>query len=171
MGDPLQCAICQAPATVHLTRIVDGKIHKMHLCEHCAGNSGAVEEPVFKLAEMLSDAQKESAPAEPGGPVCPGCGMSEAEFRKRARFGCVHCYDLFADNLRDLLPRIQPGLAHSGKHPAGARIHAARAELERRRDDLRKAVEAENYRAAADARDAIAALRTEIASLDAAARP
>lgn len=167
MGDPLLCAICQAPATVHLTRIADGKIHKVHLCEHCAGNTGAAEQPVMQLAGLLADSAMQAGAAAPAsGPVCPECGLSEAEFVKRARFGCVHCYALFAGPLRAMLPRIQPGTTHTGKHPEGARIHAARAELARRRDELRRAVKAEDYERAAAARDAVRTLEAEIAGLE-----
>ncbi len=170
MGDPLHCAICQAPATVHLTRIADGKIHKVHLCEHCAGHHGPAghgqaENPLPELAGLLAELRQ--APAAPAvGAVCPECGLSEADLRKKARLGCAHCYPLFASGVQAMLPRIQPGLTHTGKHPAGARIHAARAELTRRRDALRRAVKAEHYEAAAAARDAIASLEAEIASLE-----
>lgn len=171
MADPLHCAVCQAPATVHLTQIAQGKIHKVHLCECCAAKGGALEAPVFQLAELLG--LPVPKPGEPdvaaAGMTCPECGQSEAEFKKHARFGCVHCYDLFADNLRAMLPRIQSGRTHGGKHPARARIHAARSELARRKDDLKRAVKTEDYLAAAAARDAIKALETEIAGLEQAA--
>lgn len=168
MGDPLHCAVCQAPATVHLTQIAQGKIHKVHLCEGCAAKGGALEAPVFQLAELLG--LPSGLPDAPGnahaGMSCPECGQSEAEFKKTARFGCVHCYDLFADNLRGMLPRIQPGLTHGGKHPARARIHAARAELVRSKEELKRAIKAEKYEAAAIARDTVKNLEAEISALE-----
>lgn len=168
MADPLHCAVCQAPATVHLTQIAHGKVHKVHLCEGCAAKGGALEAPVFQLAELLGLPKPDSVEIteHASGMACPECGTTDAEFKKTARFGCAHCYDLFADTVTALLPRIQPGRTHGGKHPAGARIHAARAELARRKDDLKRAVKAENYEAAARTRDAVKALETEIAGLE-----
>lgn len=170
MADPLHCAVCQAPATVHLTQIAHGKIHKVHLCEGCAAKGGALEAPIFQLAELLGLPKPDSTGnmENSSGMTCPECGTTEAEFKKTARFGCAHCYDLFSDTVTALLPRIQPGRTHGGKHPAGARIHAARAELVRRKDELKRAVKAENYEAAALARDAVRALETEILGLESA---
>lgn len=168
MGDPLHCAVCQAPATVHLTQIAHGKIHKVHLCEGCATKGGALEAPVFQLAELLGlpTAHPDAPKGAQAGMACPECGQTEAEFKKTARFGCVHCYDLFSDNLRGMLPRIQPGVTHAGKHPARARIHAARAELLRSRDELNRAIKAEKYETAAIARDTVKTLEEEIAALE-----
>jgi protein arginine kinase activator len=164
MADPLHCAVCQAPATVHLTQIAQGAVSKIHLCECCAAKGGALEAPVFQLAGLLGIHAGHAA--RPAGDIaCPECGLTDAEFKKTARFGCVHCYDLFSDNLAALLPRIQPGRTHGGKHPAGARVHAARSELIRRKEELKRAVTAENYEAAARTRDIMKALDDEIAAL------
>lgn len=170
MSDTLHCAICNAPATVHLTQIAQGKVTKVHLCEACAAKGGVTEAPVLNLKDLMGGAPSgESAAAKPGGSSisCPSCGMTEAEFNKTARLGCVHCYDLFADNLAALLPRIQSGVTHGGKHPAGAHLHAVRARLVKSRDELQKAVDDEKYEVAAKLRDTIAALEKELEALTA----
>lgn len=161
MSDPHLCQYCQAPATVHLTQIMDAKVIKVHLCESCAAKGAVAESPVFKLAEMLSG-KPDDAPGEPAGPVCPDCGLSEATFRKTSRLGCATCYTVFSETIAALLPGIQPALTHRGKHPAGARVHALRAELDRSRAELQAAVKAERYEDAARLRDRILELDTEI---------
>jgi len=171
MSDSLHCAICKAPATVHLTQIAQGNVTKVHLCEACAAKGGVTEAPVLNLKEILGVAfapgESASKPAGPG-IACPECGMTEAEFNKTARLGCAHCYDLFADNLTALLPRIQSGVTHGGKHPAGARIHTVRAALARLREELQKAVNEEKYERAAKLRDNVVALEKELETLVAA---
>jgi protein arginine kinase activator len=36
MASNLKCDLCAKPATVHLTQIVNNKVHKVDLCEACA---------------------------------------------------------------------------------------------------------------------------------------
>lgn len=40
MSKPLQCSVCDAVATVHLTQITQGKVNKVHYCEACANKGG-----------------------------------------------------------------------------------------------------------------------------------
>ena len=137
------------------------------MCEACAAKSGVTEAPILNLMEIMTGVKPDADTPAPAGTeiACPECGLTESEFKKTARFGCAHCYDLFSDNLKALLPRIQAGVTHGGKHPCGARIHAARAELSRKRDELQKAVNTENYELAASLRDAVAVLEKEIEAL------
>ncbi len=160
MSDPLPCRSCQAPATVHLTQIMDGKVIKVHLCEACAAQGGAADAPIFHLAELLA-AQKHAADPAESGLVCPECGQTEAAFAKHTRFGCVTCYTVFSEKLAALLPRIQPAVEHTGKHPATSRHHAVRAELRRTREALAAAVKAEAYEDAGRLRDRIRELEAE----------
>lgn len=161
MSDSLPCQVCQAPATVHLTQIMDGKVLKVHMCESCAAQGGATDAPVFKLAELLAPKKPAGATDTPAGLTCPDCGQTETAFAKHARFGCVTCYTVFSEQLAGLLPRIQPAAEHTGKHPAGARIHAARAELRRAREALAAAIKSERYEDAGRLRDRIRELETE----------
>ena len=160
--DSLPCQHCQAPATVHLTQIMDGKILKVHLCEACAAKGGAAEAPVFQLAELLSAKPGEPDTAENTGLVCPDCGHTESAFRKHSRFGCATCYTVFSEHLAAILPRIQPAFAHAGKHPASHRTHAVRSEIDRARRELADAVKSERYEDAGRLRDRIRELETQI---------
>ena len=36
MANPIKCSLCGKPATVHLTQIINNKVHKVDLCEACA---------------------------------------------------------------------------------------------------------------------------------------
>lgn len=127
MPENFQCMICGAPATVHLTRIIDGKIYKMHLCEKCAASGKFSELPLLKFTEMLKKAlaaggknPDEAVPvskvdaAQKAKKTCAVCGMTDIEFEQRKLFGCAHCYETFAEEFNALLPRIQRGKEYCG---------------------------------------------------------
>lgn len=175
MSEQYKCDICGAPATVHLTQIVDGKIHKVHLCEKCAAKSKVAELPILKFTEMLAKtliggkkdtdelASTESVGRE-AGKVCPVCGMTDLVFGKKHLFGCAHCYEVFSEEMTELLPKIQRGRQYRGD--AGTRTASKKssvkkgtsAELERLRLRLKDAVKNEDYVLAAKLRDEMHAL-------------
>ena len=176
MSEQYKCDICGAPATVHLTQIVDGKIHKVHLCEKCAAKSKVAELPILKFTEMLAKtligggkkaaeelASTEAVGREPG-KVCPVCGMTDLVFEKKHLFGCAHCYEVFSEEMTELLPKIQRGRQYRGD--AGTRTASkktsakkdAPAELEHLRLRLKDAVKNEDYALAAKLRDEMRAL-------------
>src|ERR1700685_1668862 len=53
MSNPLKCDLCSKPATVHLTQILDNKVHKVDLCEDCAQEKGVTDPSGFSLADLL----------------------------------------------------------------------------------------------------------------------
>ena len=53
MANPLKCDLCSKPATVHLTQIVNNKVHKVDLCETCAQAKGVTDPSGFSLADLL----------------------------------------------------------------------------------------------------------------------
>ena len=53
MANSLKCDLCAKPATVHLTQIVNNKIHKVDLCEACAQAKGVTDPSGFSLADLL----------------------------------------------------------------------------------------------------------------------
>ena len=52
MANSLKCDLCSKPATVHLTQIVNNKIHKVDLCEACAQAKGVTDPSGFSLADL-----------------------------------------------------------------------------------------------------------------------
>lgn len=160
------CSICQKnEAKVHLTQIVDDKMQKVDLCEECSKAKGVTDPAGFELADLLlglaaaPDTEPRPAP-KPGELVCPGCGLSQADFKKSGRFGCPRCYGAFAEGLPAMLKTMHRGLRHTGKVPRAARPRRDPAELLRQLTKrLEKAVQAEDFEQAAQLRDQIRALR------------
>lgn len=161
MSKDIQCDSCQNPATVHLTQILNGKVHKVDLCETCAQKLGVTSPDGFSVADLLSKNILKEDEEEVSG-SCEVCGCTKAQFKKSGRFGCSSCYESFSDLLSPMLKSMHRSTEHVGKVP-----HIA---LERRQfldqltqleNDLRDAVETENYERAAELRDEINVLKAK----------
>ncbi len=155
----MKCQICDNPATVHLTDIVNKKKRELHLCERCARERNLIPEqpgPQIDLKALLNlltnpfpqagDAHPTTA--EPVATACEVCGMTVAEFKATGRLGCPHDYESLRSTLEPLLERIHRGLAHVGKAPRAVRIRDWKKQLH-------AAVAAEDYEEAARLRDLI----------------
>jgi protein arginine kinase activator len=172
-------------ATIHLVMEEgSGQKRAIHLCLSCAlksGGGGGLPLPPGQLAEVLKQfgekiggplaealkaAEPEPPPPEPPlSAVCPDCGTSDADFRRRQQVGCATCYQVFAEAIQALLPGLHPkGTRHRGRGPLGtgtgdSREHQLR--LRRLRQQLAAAVAAEAYERASQFRDEIQRLEQE----------
>lgn len=154
----MQCDVCQAKeATIFLTRIVEGKMQKINLCEACHKEKKVDDPTGYDLGELLlglgtaQDLERSSSGAK-----CPVCGFTQADFKKTVRLGCSACYDVFAEGMVAMLKNMHKGSEHVGKAPAiylKTRQHDAR--LQHLQGSLDQAVAAEEYEKAADLRDQI----------------
>lgn len=168
MASPLKCDLCGKPATVHLTQIVNGKMHKVDLCEACAQAKGVTDPGGFSLADLLLKASLNPEAGEGGadggsaGSTCPACGFTPADFKKHGRFGCPQCYRTFGGLVTPMLENMHKGTRHAGKVPA--RALERRSLLERVSEletGLAEAVKTERYEDAARLRDELAEARRQ----------
>ncbi|MBI4542625.1 MAG: UvrB/UvrC motif-containing protein [Gemmatimonadetes bacterium] len=164
------CEHCrERDAVVHLTQIVDNAVTTTHLCEPCAAAKG-VETGAgvakFPLGDFLATLGK-SGPAEQaeaGSDIpCRFCGATLRDFRQSGRLGCARCYASFDAHLRDLLRRLHGSSQHVGEmYRLSSAAAPAESETQRRlgdlREQLRRAVDAENFELAAELRDRIRVL-------------
>lgn len=154
----MKCQVCgDRDATVHLTDVILGE--EVHLCDKCAEEQGAVM-PTISVSSVLSsliEQHQAEMEDELEGVVCPMCGMTHSEIRKRGKVGCARCYEIFAKSLMPFLERIQGSSEHRGKAPR----HLARGDVEVRRkllqlkQRLKIAVMEEDYELAVTLRDEI----------------
>ncbi|MDE2141648.1 MAG: hypothetical protein KGJ84_04480 [Elusimicrobia bacterium] len=109
------CQSCaQREAAVLLSTVVNNHVSKTALCATCAAELPA-QTALDALASALAGL---SARARAQHSRCHGCRTSFADFRATGRFGCPQCYDHFAAQVRDLLPRVHAGAYHHrGKTP------------------------------------------------------
>lgn len=159
MANPLKCDLCSKPATVHLTQIVNSKVHKVDLCEACAQAKGVTDPQGFSLADLLLKSTTE-AELIPGAGQCPRCGYGHNDFKKQGRFGCPDCYQTFSNLLEPMLEGMHKGSSHAGKVP---RKVLDRKSLSEKITDLESrlgvAIKAERYEEAAQLRDEISEIR------------
>lgn len=171
MASPLKCDLCGKPATVHLTQIVNSKMHKVDLCEACAQAKGVTDPGGFSLADLLLKASlNPEAVAGPsgsssGGAECPACGFTPSDFKKHGRFGCPQCYRTFEGMVGPMLDNMHKGTRHVGKVPVKALERRTLLErLGELESDLAEAIKTERYEDAARLRDELAELRRQAAA-------
>ncbi len=161
MAKALKCDLCDNQATVHLTQILNNKVHKVDLCESCAEQKGVTDPNGFSLADLLIKSTGGEPAHEDSALKCPGCGYTQAQFRKTGRLGCPDCYPHFRKTIETILANMHKGVSHCGKVPANARAQISRREeIQRLEGELKKAVAAERYEDAAEYRDQIQAVKS-----------
>jgi protein arginine kinase activator len=167
----MRCEKCAKPATFHITDIVEkGKHREFHFCDEHARQHLApptdetAEQPISELAKKLVQSGqgpgREPSPADKQ--VCPICQITFLEFRNSGRLGCPYDYEVFRDELMPLLENIHGETRHSGKVPRRApRNTQQQTTLIQLRNELKRAVAAENYETAARLRDQIKGIELE----------
>src|SRR5476651_1426888 len=165
----MNCDVCKSnEASVFLTQIVDGKMQKVNLCDSCSKAKGVDDPTGFALADLLLGLGAAQEIERAGGGTaqrCPGCGFSQADFKKTGRLGCAQCYETFGEGLSSLLKAMHKGTHHTGKVPARIARHLERENaLKTLQRDLQKAVADENYETAAQIRDQLRTLETAVES-------
>ena len=155
MANPLKCDLCAKPATVHLTQIVNNKVHKVDLCEACAQAKGVTDPSGFSLADLLLKASLNPEPSV-AGVRCEQCGFTQGDFKKHGRFGCPQCYETFKGIVEPMLDNMHKGTTHTGKVPHRALERKSLYDrLTKLELDLTEAVKTERYEDAARTRDEI----------------
>ena len=117
MPDGHRCMKCDKQATHKITKIVDGKVHDIFLCdEHAAAFSPYLKQTQqhqAHLVELLQQILKQQQDLATTGETsqgadatCPNCGLNFSAYRKTLLLGCSDCYDAFADQLATDLRRM-----------------------------------------------------------------
>jgi protein arginine kinase activator len=161
MGNELTCKFCEKVATVHLTQIINNKIHKVDLCESCAQQKGVSDPEGYSLAEMLLQSNLEAGKDEKQ-LHCSACGYTTSDFRRTGRLGCSECYTIFSPLLEPVLEDMHAGLKHVGKVPAHAvNRQSYGLQLQNLKAALAHAIEREEYEQAAQYRDQLKELESQ----------
>jgi protein arginine kinase activator len=123
----------------------------------------------FPLAEILSSMAAASPSPSKAKPeeelVCPGCSMSFDEFTRQGRFGCGECYKAFRSRLEPIMRKIHGASLHRGRVPVPVSAESDDIlpmpvkEEQRLEEELRKAINSEEFERAAEIRDKLKALK------------
>lgn len=176
------CQNCgKKEANIRYTQIVNGVKKEMALCEDCAQKLGIHHELDFHLpvdfpsllGEFLGEFEEPgllSGMTKTKPLTCDTCGMTFDEFTSLGKFGCDHCYDVFADRIDPILKNIQGSNRHIGrkgklienkeriakeqtkKEPVKEQ---KKSKLETLQEELKQAIKEERYEDAAKIRDEI----------------
>lgn len=165
----MKCENCgKNEASVHFTQIRDNKKNEMHLCKECAKSKGfhnPLEDMPFPLAEFLTSmVQPGEAKSDPiARLVCSECGMRFVDFSRVGRFGCGHCYTAFRAPLEDLFRKIHGATRHRGRTAPRLDVSTQSTVEEevRLKEELRRAIEREEFELAAELRDRLMHLPTD----------
>jgi protein arginine kinase activator len=163
------CQDCgKKEATVHLAQVVNDEKVELHLCRECAEKRRfhtPFEGVPFPLAEFLASMLDQSLikkPSKVSDTKCPTCGMYFSDFSKTGRLGCGNCYATFRVQFNDLLRKIHGSTQHRGKVPymPGDVMKPLREER-KLHEELKKAIDEEDFEKAARLRDRIKALSSK----------
>lgn len=167
------CQAChEREAVVRLTQIVGDDVTTVHLCSKCAAargietDAGVAQTPLGAFLAAMGKGAAPAASTSADGETCPGCGATLHDFRTSGRVGCAQCWTTFERPLRDLLRRLNGATRHTGEPYRPANVSdLSPAELQQRdrdelREELRRAIEAEQFERAAELRDQLRVLDT-----------
>jgi protein arginine kinase activator len=161
------CDNCrERDAVINLTQVEHDSKVTLHLCEQCAQQKGVetggaiLKSPLANLIGSMTKGATSVLPSPADGLRCPSCGSTLKDFRDSGRLGCADCYGSFDTHLRDLLRRLHGSSQHVGERYAspGGQGSDPRAQLLELKDQLRRAVDSENFELAAELRDRIKVL-------------
>ncbi len=151
-------------ATVHLRRIINGETAQTHLCSRCAAAMGYSRgfSPLGLGFVGLLDGLFGDMPlniASSRAVRCEKCGCSFDDIVKNGRVGCPECYKLFYDKISSVVKKAHGSAVYAGdiKKTAAAGQNAE-DRLSMLKQELKKAVEDENFEYAVKLRDAIRAM-------------
>ena len=158
------CQNCKRnDAGVHLKRIVGGESAEIHLCSVCAAALGVRDavtgfSPFGDMLENLSGAGNMRSANRVL--RCETCGFSFEDIARTGLPGCPDCYRVFTVKLRPTIGKIHGRAVFKGKTPEkydSPKVNGS--EIAVLREQLQKAVEAEDYETAALLRDRIRQLQ------------
>ena len=161
------CDSCkERDAVINLTQVEHDSKVTLHLCEPCAQAKGVetgvavLKSPLGGFITAMGKGATSVLPTPADGLRCPSCGATLKDFKESGRLGCAQCYQAFEVHLRDLLRRLHGSSQHVGERYVAPGEAAAdpRRKLLELKEQLRRAVDNENFELAAELRDRIRVL-------------
>lgn len=163
----MMCQSCgQNTATTHIKTVINGQLTETHLCSQCAAKQGHMLGEWNGFGSLLGGLL--TGTPETREKRCPGCGASFRQISQSGKIGCAECYDTFRSQLIPVIERIHGSAKHKGKVPGGYALRVQEehrqlmnvpekklSELDEKKLQLKKAVEAQDFEQAAVLRDQI----------------
>lgn len=152
-------------ATTHVKRIVNGESAEAHLCSDCAKALGYND--VFggfgnTFGDLLGSFFGEPQVSAISSRTirCEKCGNTFNDIVNSGKIGCADCYSTFYDKLLPSLQRIHGKTRHEGKNPTIIKAEVTNVNpIEDLEEQLRIAIDEQNFEKAAQLRDKINELK------------
>lgn len=152
-------------ATTHVKRIVNGESAEAHLCSDCAKALGYND--VFggfgnTFGDLLGSFFGEPQVSAISSRTirCEKCGNTFNDIVNSGKIGCADCYVTFYDKLLPSLQRIHGKTRHEGKNPTIIKAEVTNVNpIEDLEEQLRIAIDQQNFEKAAQLRDKINELK------------
>lgn len=165
----MMCENCnKRPASIHITKIINGEKRKINLCEQCAAlqdifNNALNFKSIITSLMDLENTIPQVDHLNNNVLRCDNCGMAYDRFKKYGKFGCEKCYETFEPMISPIIKRMHGKEKHTGKiiKRGGENIRKKR-KLQELYDKLVNAIEKEQYEKAAVFRDQIKELKEGI---------
>ena len=152
-------------ATTHVKRIVNGESAEAHLCSDCAKALGYND--VFGgfgntfgdlLGSFFGEPQVSAISSRTN--RCEKSANTFNDIVNSGKIGCADCYTTFYDKLLPSLQRIHGKTRHEGKNPTIIKAEVTNVNpIEDLEEQLRIAIDEQNFEKAAQLRDKINELK------------
>lgn len=177
----MRCERCgKEEAVVKLTRVEsNGQVFQTVLCKTCAAEASPYQKKMIQnqvsmellLKELLKTQGKVKVASEEEAAVradvdpCPTCGLEYSAYRSTLMLGCPDCYDAFGVHLEADLKRMHRSTRHVGGAPhQSSELLDLQRTIQHMREELKEAIEMEDFERAAFLRDEIAKAEERIRS-------
>ena len=188
---PLSGKPCCNKRTYHITEVEKDQVRAIDLCEECvaiyleAHNLLKHPKPVQTLPALINPQPLKQDPetmikksivdlfqyiAESiskrhlSTPACPSCGQTHKDIRDTGKLGCGDCYNYFEKLIPMILMTHHKALKHVGKVPKSFQKKALPNAIQKAEEEMKEAIEQEDYEKAATLRDSITALKDQLPS-------
>lgn len=168
------CEDCRKnEASMSMKQVINNQKIVLNLCSACAkrrGFTSPIKNIPFPLADFLNSMVAGSTPeldSEMKSHSCPNCGLTYDKFAKTGRLGCGECFNTFRQPLADLLRKIHGSNLHRGKRQSSTTVGMDSLKEEARlKDELKAAINNEDFERAAQIRDLIKDLQAKLETTD-----
>ncbi len=146
------CSKCHKnEASVYFKQNINGEVREYALCPQCAAEAELGFTPINLFGSMFTPSRPKAERKR-----CTLCSSTFDVIKKRGKVGCAECYSVFSDELKPMIDSIHRGAKHIDRAPEGySEKRKAENELEKLKNELKNAIEREEYERAAELRDLI----------------
>ncbi len=158
------CENCKhSTATTHIKRTVNGVTKEYYLCHSCAANLGFSNFNFFDMNDLWGSLLGNQQRGVPKAKCCKTCNTTFNDIIKSGKMGCPDCYSEFREEIMPTIMKVHGKTEHKGTSPENESSDNSQTnEIEKLENDLKTAIENEEFEKAAEIRDILKEKRGEL---------